>query len=564
MVDLLRAGFRSEIRDWFAVIVAAVCGSLLGTATPLLLRIAVNSALARSDKVELWRAALALGGSALAIAVLDLARSLALLRLRSKMAISKQAALWDRLLALPVSFFRRFTPGDLTNRSMGIDQAEQLLTADVTAATFAIFAAVSNLAILFCYSVRLACIALAGAAILAIFTYALGRRQLIRLRVLQEIDGRLSSFVYTVIVGIAKLRVAGAEKRAFSKWFEGFSEQRRHGIAVRRLSNAQSLMAVSLGAGMWVTMMALSHAWRVSPGDYVAFNVAFSQFQATAIAGITMLPSLLAIVPICERLQPLLNSVPESKAHGSIRDRSAQVDDGAVELCNVSFRYPDGPLVLDHVSLRAAPGQFIALVGVSGSGKSTCLRLMLGFDSPETGSVRIDGRDIRLLDMQMLRRQFGVVRQSGRPLVGSIFHNITGNYPLSAEEAWSAARFVGLEKEIKSMPMGLFTAVNQRGICFSGGQRQRLLLARAIVRRPRILLLDEATSSLDNPTQELIMRNLETLGATRVVVAHRLSTVRHADCIYVFNHGRVVEQGRFDALMERDGIFARMAERQMV
>lgn len=562
IIDLLGADFRSEIRDWLAVIGAAVCGSLLGIATPLLIRVAVNSAIAHADKIGLWKSAVALAAGALATAVFDLARSLALLRLRSRMAISKQAALWDRLLALPVSFFRRFTTGDLTKRSMGLENAEQIFTADITAAMFGVFTALTNLAVLFYYSISLALIAVASAVALGLATALLARQQLVWLRGLQDIDGRLSSLVNSIIVGIAKLRVAGGERRAFKKWAEGFAEQRRHGIAVRRLSNEQSILAVTVGTGMWVLMLALSQRLGVRVGDYIAFNVAFSQFQAASVAVITMLSSLLMIVPTCERLRPILECVPESSAASSLRDTAAKPVPGELELRNVSFRYSGGPLVLDDVSLKARPGQFIALVGPSGSGKSTCLRLMLGFDLPEAGSVLIDRNDIRSVDVHMLRRQFGVVRQGGRPMVGSIFHNITGHLPLTSEEAWRAARFVGLDEEIRRMPMGLFTPVNHRGVSFSGGQRQRLLLARAIVRRPRVLLLDEATSSLDNPTQEFIMRNLETLGTTRVVVAHRLSTVSDADCIYVFNHGRVIEQGRFDELMRHGGIFRRMAEHQ--
>jgi ABC-type bacteriocin/lantibiotic exporter with double-glycine peptidase domain len=250
--------------------------------------------------------------------------------------------------------------------------------------------------------------------------------------------------------------------------------------------------------------------------------------------------------------------VPESNAEqadpGTLR--------GEVELRGLCFGYEGGPPVLADVSLRARPGEFVALVGPSGSGKSTCLRLMLGFEQPAAGSVWIDGREIGTLDMPLLRRQCGVVLQNGRPLVGDIFRNIVGSLPLTLDDAWRAARCVGLEEEIAAMPMGMFTLVNQRGASFSGGQRQRLLLARALVKRPRLLLLDEATSALDNRTQDVVTRSLSELGVTRIVVAHRLSTVRRADRIYVLERGRIVEQGTFDELVARGGLLAGMARRQ--
>jgi ATP-binding cassette subfamily C protein len=261
-----------------------------------------------------------------------------------------------------------------------------------------------------------------------------------------------------------------------------------------------------------------------------------------------------------ERLKPILVAAPEADPSKAEAPELA----GGLELREVSFRYqPGSPLVLDGVGLAVAPGELVALVGPSGSGKSTCLRLLLGFEQPQAGHVLYDGQELSALDVHSVRRQIGVVLQNGRPLVGDIFNNIVGSRNLSLDDAWEAARMVGLEDEIRAMPMGMHTFINQRGTTFSGGQRQRILIARAIVNRPRILLLDEATSALDNRTQALVVRSLERLAATRLVIAHRLSTIANADRIYVLDRGRIVESGGYDELLRRGGFFARIVERQI-
>src|SRR6185369_11716374 len=213
--------------------------------------------------------------------------------------------------------------------------------------------------------------------------------------------------------------------------------------------------------------------------------------------------------------------------------------------------------------LRAGPGEFIALVGPSGAGKSTCLRLILGFERPVAGSIYFDGQDLASLSLQSVRRQLGVVLQSGRPMVGNLYSCIVGGSTLGIDDAWEAARMAGLEEDIKAMPMGMHTVVSEGAETFSGGQKQRILIARAIVNRPRILLFDEATSALDNRTQEIVSRSLERLKATRIVIAHRLSTIQNADRIYVVEGGRMVEEGTYQDLRRRNGPFARLAERQI-
>jgi ATP-binding cassette subfamily C protein len=298
----------------------------------------------------------------------------------------------------------------------------------------------------------------------------------------------------------------------------------------------------------------------LSTGAFLAFHAAFFQFLAAALALSSAAVSVLGIVPLFERARPILETLPETSAAtaepGSLT--------GHIEISHAFFRYrPDTPLVLRDLSLSVRPGEFVALVGASGCGKSTLFRLLLGFERLDSGAIHFDGRDLAGMNPQAVRRQIGVVLQNGQLQTGDIFENIAGTRPLTIDDAWAAARLAGLEDDIRAMPMGMHTVVSEGGGGLSGGQRQRFMIARAIASRPRILLFDEATSALDNLTQAIVSRSLERLEATRIVIAHRLSTVVKADRIFVLEAGRVVESGSYAELIAREGLFAKLAQRQL-
>jgi NHLM bacteriocin system ABC transporter ATP-binding protein len=387
--------------------------------------------------------------------------------------------------------------------------------------------------------------------------------QLRHQRELLRQQGRMSSLLFGLINGIAKLRIAGAEARAYARWAEGFAEQRRRTFAAQRAANAQTAFNAVYGVLASLAIFAVagfSSAASLPLGEFLAFNAAFGQFLASVLTMVGILSSVLVMVPTWERLSPILETVPE--VDGSKAEPGEL--EGDIEFSHVSFRYQeDGPLILDDVSFRAKPGEFIALVGPSGAGKSTCLRLILGFEKPTSGSIYFDGQDLSSLAVQSVRRQIGVVLQTGRPMVGSLYSNIVGSANLGIDDAWEAVRLAGLEDDIKAMPMGMHTMISEGAETFSGGQKQRILIARAIVSRPRIVLFDEATSALDNRTQEVVSRSLERLKATRIVIAHRLSTIQNADRIYAMEGGRVVEEGTYQELIRNKGPFARLAERQI-
>ncbi len=562
--DLLRIAFEGRRQDLTTVVLMGMGGGLLGLLLPILTGQVFGGAIPGANRSQLLQITLALVVGAFAAAAFQVTRSVAMLRVGGKIDGALQTAVWSRLLSLPVGFFRRFTVGDLASRAMGADAIREMMTGNVLTSVLAAVFSVFSFALLFHYSGRLALVAVGLVLVLAAVIGGLLVLQLRHQREILSQQGKIASLVLGLINGIGKIRVAGAEARAYGRWAERFAEQRRRTLAAQRVANAQTAFNAVYGVLTTLALFAmvgLAAEESLPVGEFLAFNAAFGQFLAAALAMVAVVSSVLSIVPVYERLQPILAEVPETDASKAEPGELA----GEIEFSHVSFRYQeDGALILDDVSFRAAPGEFIALVGPSGAGKSTCLRLILAFEKPSAGSIYFDGQDLAALAVQSVRRQIGVVLQHGRPMTGSIFSNIVGASNLGIDDAWEAARMAGLEDDIRAMPMGMHTVVSEGAETFSGGQKQRLLIARAIVHRPRIVLFDEATSALDNRTQRIVNKSLERLRATRIVIAHRLSTVQRADRIYVMEAGQVAEAGSFEELMRRGGVFARLAERQIV
>jgi ATP-binding cassette subfamily C protein len=516
------------------------------------------------DRTQLVAIGLFLFAVAAATALFQIVRSIAVLRVEGRLDATIQSALWDRVLALPVPFFRDYSAGDLGNRAMGFTQMRLVLTGPVlTVLLTAVFSSF-NLVLLFIYSVPLALLALLIIAIAMTITGTLGYLSVRHQRVLTEIEGQISGLVLQIINGISKFRVAGAEDRAFGIWGERFAAQRRVAYRSRQLQNYilvfNSAYAILAGLGIFAVYAATGGA-SLSVGQFIAFNTAFTTLLLIGLQLTGVLVVILGVVPLYERMKPILNALPEvdnSKVSPGILS-------GDIEVSHITFRYAkDGPTILDDVSIAVRPGEMVALVGPSGSGKSSLLRLLMGFEQPESGAVYYNGQDLASLNVEEVRRQIGTVIQSGKVMTGPILTNIVGSSLLTIDDAWEAARMAGLDGDIKRMPMGMHTVVNEEGGTFSGGQRQRLLIARAVAHRPRILFFDEATSALDNATQEIVSKSLEELNTTRVIIAHRLSTIVNADRIYVMQSGRVVQTGTYSELLQKPGLFAELARRQIV
>ncbi len=569
VVRLLRFGIEATpLADGGTVVGLGIAVGLLALLVPIATGIVFDSIIPSAERGQLLQLTLALVVIALAAGLFRLTQGLAMLRIEGKMSASMQSGVWDRLLRLPAPFFRRYLVGDLARRSLGVDAIRQALTGATLSSLMSGVFSVFSLGLLFYYSGRLALVAVGITLVAFSATLAASMLGLRYERVLQEVSGRIDGLVMQLVNGIAKLRLAGAEVRAFGLWASEFSDQKRVAFRARTVENALETFNASfvvvasmvIFGALVVVLQGAEADGGLSTGAFLAFNAAFGQFLAAMLAMSSVVVSLLTIVPIYERARPILEEDPEVSA-GSADPGDLR---GDLEVSHVSFRYrDDGPLVLDDVSLRAGPGELVAIVGPSGAGKSTLMRTLLGFERPVAGSVHYDGQDLATLDLQVVRRQMGVVLQHAHVLPGTIFENIVGSAPLSLDQAMDAARMAGLDRDIEHMPMGMHTYIAEGGKTLSGGQRQRLLIARAVVGRPRILLFDEATSAVDNRTQLQISHSLELLRATRIVIAHRLSTIQNADQIYVMDGGRVVQVGTYDELVTRPGAFAELAARQI-
>ena len=416
---------------------------------------------------------------------------------------------------------------------------------------------------IFYYSWKLALLAMLLAAIAVTVELLTGWGQLHSQRESTNRAGRLEALVLQQLTAVGKLRVAGGESRAFARWMTEYLEKTRFDIRARLIQNASgtfsafyTILSMILVFGVYYFFLDQT----LATGDFLGFNAAYGQFMHAQLGAAGAVVSLVRTIPLFERARPILRALPETRAgRGDCGELT-----GDIELRDVTFRYAPGLRpILDGVSLKIRPGEYVGFVGTTGAGKTTLIKLLLGFESPESGEVLYDGKDVRGLDPVALRRQLGIVLQDGRLLAGDIFHNIVGSTRRDEDDAWRAAEAAVIADEIRALPMGMHTYIAEGGRNISGGQRQRLLIAHALVHDPAILILDEATSALDNASQARVIASLDALRVTRLVVAHRITTIRGADRILVLDKGRIVQEGTYDALVAEDGPFRELAQRQI-
>jgi ATP-binding cassette subfamily C protein len=377
----------------------------------------------------------------------------------------------------------------------------------------------------------------------------------------------LATLVLQLIQGIGKLRVAGAESRAFALWAREHALGEVPNVGQGKLRVAENVffraldhMAVLFlfaAAGYMINGSGHEH---LSAGEFVGFFAAFGGVFHGVLSLCETLIDIAAVNGAYFKAKPILDTMPEVE----LGKTNPGALTGQVEVNKVSFAYGSGPLVLNEVSMSARPGDFIAIVGPSGSGKSSLMRLLLGFEKPKSGSILFDDKDLTDLHLRKLRRQFGVVLQDTRLLAGDILNNIVGDSGASLDDAWASAEAAAVADDIRALPMGMYTVIGDGVSTLSAGQRQRILIARALVRKPPVLFLDEATSLLDGPAQARVMSNLARLRVTRIVIAHRLSALVEADQILVVDQGRVVERGTYRELMNKQGLFHAMASDQFM
>jgi ATP-binding cassette subfamily C protein len=492
-----------------------------------------------------------------------LSRSAALLRLQGRMLGRMQSGLWDRLLALPAAFFSRYTVADLALRLNGVESIQDTVSTTASRTLLALVTLLFSLGLLFTYSVSLALGVLAVTVVVlgvgAVVTVA----QVKVLRRMYQAKGRASSVLLQIVKGNEKIHAAAAEDRALNAWAERFADQSRMLLASWQWGAGRTALYALLPSALILVVfgVVLEDPERLSTAAFLSFVAALGQVAAATSQLDLGVGSALTVVAIFRALSPILAEPPEVAA----RAADPGPLEGRVALSAVTFRYPgmDRP-VLQDVDVTIEPGEFVAFVGTSGSGKSTIVRLLLGFERPDAGSVTYDGKDLQTLDVRAVREQIGVAMQNANLVGADIFSVIAGDRPLTEDEAMAAAERVGLADDIRALPLGLRTRVGDAGETLSGGQRQRMVLAAALARSPRLVILDEATSALDSVSQAVAAASFGSLQVTRIVVAHRLSTIRHADRIIVVDGGRIVQDGTFHELVERPGMFQDMVRRQTV
>lgn len=564
--DVLRFGLQGSGDDLKVVLFMGILGGLLGIIPPLAIGRIFDTIIPQRETAQLLILAAILVISALAGALFQITRSIAVLRVESKLDASVQAAVWDRLLKLPVPFFRDYTAGDLASRALGIGTIRQAISGTVVLTILSGVFSIFNFFLLFFIDGQLALLASALVLIAVGVTTLAGALQARNQRKLTNLQGKISGLVLQIITGISKLRIAGVESRVFAFWAREFGAQRVLTYRTRQIANGltvfNSAYTVIASLVIFAAVAFSGEANQLSTGKFVTFIAAFGQFLFTGLQLSSAFISLLRLVPVYERAQPILHTLPEVNAFKADPGELT----GEIEISRATFRYKEkGPIVLNDVSLHIKRGEFVALVGPSGSGKSTLLRLLLGFETAEAGGIFYDEQNLNSLDLRAVRRQLGVVLQNSQLISGDLLTNIIGQSPLTMADAWEAATMAGLDEDIRQMPMGMHTFVSAGGSTLSGGQKQRLLIARAIAQRPRILLFDEATSALDNQTQAVVSSSLAHLEATRIVIAHRLSTIKSADRIVVLDKGRIAQEGSYHELMQaQDGLFAALANRQLI
>jgi ATP-binding cassette subfamily C protein len=556
--------------DYFTVLLVSVFAGLIPLVTPIITETIFQDIIPIFDRQGLATVTQVLMVTAFTVSALTLVRSIAVIRISTKVQITSEAALWGRLMSLPTKFFRRFTVGELASRMSGFDSVKELVSGDFIGTLFGFVFSFWSIFLMCYYSFMLTFAAigvwLVYFLIISIFYYQTLNIQ----RKLVASSNKTSGTVQQIFAGLAKFRVQGAEEQAYQLWSKDFGEQWKWNYKLRWMDNYTTIISniqpfILTMILYYIAILGMDGAdgktgSAIGYPQFIAFSAAFTAFNASFGSAIGFIIQLFRIQPHIENLKPILEEIPENTADKA----DASVLSGNIEVSHLSFAYEEGNDVLHDVSFKIMPGENIAIVGRSGCGKSTLIRLLLGFEQPKQGAIYYDGQDLSDVSLSSVRSQMGVVLQNGQLMTGDIFTNIVGTRLLSQEEAWEAAEAAGIAEDIANMPMGMQTVISEGSSNISGGQRQRILIARALVNKPSILIFDEATSALDNHSQSIVTQSLDKLNATRIIVAHRLSTIRNCDRIIVMDSGRIVEVGSFDELVAQGGIFSELVKRQVV
>lgn len=561
--DLVKYIWTSLSRaDLLSVLIASLATSLLGLFTPYVTKLIYQNVIPSGQMGLLLPVTIMLLGVAVSTMLINAAKSLLTARIQTKLSVYVESAAMSRTLSLPAVFFKQYNSGELSSRVAAINQlCDSLISAFLSTGLTTLFSFVYLVQIV-SFAPALALPAMINILVQLVFTIITGYTQLNVTRRQMKISAKLSGLTFSIFSGIQKIKLTGAEKRIFAKWGQAYKENAQLSYDPPTLLKIQPIFAGIISMAGLVVLYYSAAVSGISVADYMAFNIAYGMVSGAvmSLAGVAM--TFANIKPILEMAEPILKEQPELGENKKIVTRLS----GQIEINNISFRYNEEmPFVIDNLSLKIRSGQYIAIVGKTGCGKSTLMRMLLGFETPQKGAIYYDGQDIAKLDLRSLRQNIGAVMQDGKLFSGDIYSNIVVAAPwLGTKEAWEAAELAGIADDIRAMPMGMHTLISEGSGGISGGQRQRLLIARAIVAKPKILIFDEATSALDNITQKHVSDALDGLRSTRIVIAHRLSTIRHCDRIIVLDEGGIKEDGNYEELIEKGGYFAELVERQRI
>ncbi|MXY57046.1 MAG: ATP-binding cassette domain-containing protein [Gammaproteobacteria bacterium] len=562
--DLVAMALHGSAAELARLVIAGLPGGLIKLLPALALGFVANHVAGGGSAGALYAVAIAVAGFGLLGAMLHVLQSTAMMRLEGRSASRVEAAFWDRLLRLPPSVMHRHPSGDLAMAGMTFQNLRDGLQGVVADSLLSVVFLLPVFGVIFFYDAALGVATLVFSLASLVVTVGLGMRQISPYGRMISAGRRVAGRLFQIVGGITKLRVENAEGSAFAIWAGDYREQKRAELDLAALEGHSRAFGAALpfvAAGVLLLAVVTVGERTVPVGDFLVVYTVFIAFQSAVARLGESIGTVAATLPAFEQMRPLLAAVPETEVDGEPVDYLA----GEILFDRISFRYdPDGPLILDDVTIRARPGEFVAIAGESGAGKSTLFRLALGIDRPGAGAVYYDGRDLRHLNLKQVRRQIGAVPQSVGLHPQDLWDNMVGHHDdVATEDVWKAARTAEMEDQIKAMPMGMMTMVGTSGSVLSGGESQRITIARSVIGSPRVMMFDEATNWLDNESQAKVMENLTALTSTRIVIAHRLSTLEQADRIYVLQAGKVVQSGSFTELMEVDGVFRELVRRQI-
>ena len=546
--------------DLVLIILVSLLAVLVGMIEPQVMGLVTGTVLQSRNLNLLAGIGVFLLSSAFAAKLIDLIRTLLMNRINTRTSMAVEASVIMRILSLPVSFFRKFSSGELSSRASSVRSICDMILNNILSTSLTSLLSLLYVAQIFHYAPALVLPSILVILATVIISIVGTLIQIGISRKKMELSAQETGMTYAVLNGIQKIRLSGSEKRVFARWGRLYARNAKLEYNPPAFVKLNGVITSAITLAGTIVLYYLAVKTNVAPSEYIAFNAAYGRLAAafTALTGIAI--SGASINPVLEMAEPLLNAEPEVNGD---KQTVFQVS-GHIELSHVSFRYEENmPYILNDLSLSVKAGEYVAIVGRTGCGKSTLVRLMLGFEKPEKGAVFYDRHDLNSLDPRSLRKQIGVVIQNGQLFQGDIFSNITISAPqLTLDEAWEAAEIAGIAQDIREMPMGMQTVISEGQGGISGGQKQRLMIARAIAPKPKILIFDEATSALDNITQRKVSEALDKMKCTRIIIAHRLSTIRHCDRILLIDGGKIAEDGTYEELIAKGGLFAELVERQ--